>query len=300
MTRWSAIIGSPVAHSLSPVLHGAAWASVGLGQDEGGPWRFDCLEQTKETLPALLAGLDADCLGLSVTMPCKQAVIPLLDTVEPLATAVGAVNTVVPSGGLLSGFNTDVYGIVASLTEARARAGLTERPRSAVVLGSRATASSALAALAQMRVGDITMIARRFSGAGSASIAATRLGVEVEQVLLQRDDLVHEALERADVFISTVPAGAADGLAATLRPRPDQTLLDVVYAPRDTGLVRAYEAAGAVIAEGADMLLHQAVQQVVLETGRQPDVEAMRTAMWAELDRRTSASASTSRTAAGA
>jgi shikimate dehydrogenase len=288
VSRWAAVIGSPVAHSLSPALHRAAWASLGLGgPDEGGPWRFDRIEQTPQTLPALVAGLDGDCLGLSVTMPCKQAVIPLLDAVEPLAEAVGAVNTVVPSGGLLTGFNTDVHGIVTAVTEARAAM---PPPRSAVVLGAGATASSALAALAQMRVDDVTIVARRFSGPGSASVAAARLGNAVEPVLWSHGDRTRAAIAAADILISTVPAGAADDLAGSLvgaaAPRPDQTLLDVVYAPRETGLVRAFQGAGAGVAWGTEMLLHQAAQQVVLETGRHPDVTAMRRAMRDELARR--------------
>ena len=139
---WAAVIGSPISHSLSPVLHRAAWDSLGLGEE----WEYLRLEQTPETLPALVASLDANCAGLSVTMPCKQAVMPLLDAIDPLAEAVGSTNTVVPAGPVLTGFNTDVHGIQRAVTEARGAAGL-GAIRSAVVLGARATASSALAAL---------------------------------------------------------------------------------------------------------------------------------------------------------
>ena len=287
MSRWAAVIGSPIAHSLSPVLHRAAWASLGVGDgDEGGPWRYERLEQTAQTLPAFIRDLDADCLGLSVTMPCKQAVIPLLDVVEPMAQAVGAVNTVVPSGGVLSGFNTDVHGIVAALTGAREAAGLTGAPDSAVILGARATASSALVALRQLHVGRIALVARRFGGPGSALTAAARLGVEVDRVAWADADAVVAAVEDADIVISTMPAGVPDAVASRVRVRTDQTLLDVVYAPRKTALVRAFGAVGAVVAEGLDMLLHQAVQQVVLMTGREPSVPAMRWALVDALARR--------------
>ena len=111
---WAAVIGSPIAHSLSPVIHRAAWAQRGI---EG--WEYRRLEQDRESLPGFVGGLGADCAGLSVTMPCKQAVMPLLDAIDPLASAVGAVNTVVPSSGILAGFNTDVTGTTSTVAARR-------------------------------------------------------------------------------------------------------------------------------------------------------------------------------------
>ncbi|WP_043535191.1 shikimate dehydrogenase [Actinomyces polynesiensis] len=273
---WAAVIGSPISHSLSPVLHRAAWDSLGLGED----WEYLRLEQTSDTLPTLLASLDEDCVGLSVTMPCKQAVMPLLDVIDPLAEAVGSTNTVVPSAQVLTGFNTDVHGILRAVTEARGAAGL-GRARSAVVLGARATASSAVAALGSLHTDHVTVVARHFAGPGTVATAATRLGIEVEMVPWARTDAVREVIERADVLVSTVPAGAADDLARTLAPRPDQVLLDVVYSPLETPLVRTWRDHGAPVAHGLEMLLHQAVLQVRLMTGRDPDIAWMRRAMLA-------------------
>ena len=122
---WAAVIGSPIEHSLSPQLHRAAWRSLGLGEG----WRYERYETSVEALPQLVNSIDADCLGLSVTMPCKQAIIPLLDMVDPMAAAVGSVNTLIPSQGLLTGFNTDVHGIVSAIREARSRRGLDRRGR---------------------------------------------------------------------------------------------------------------------------------------------------------------------------
>lgn len=273
---WAAVIGSPISHSLSPVLHRAAWDSLGLGED----WEYLRLEQTSDTLPTLLASLDEDCVGLSVTMPCKQAVMPLLDVIDPLAEAVGSTNTVVPSAQVLTGFNTDVHGILRAVTEARGAAGL-GRARSAVVLGARATASSAVAALGSLHTDHVTVVARHFAGPGTVATAATRLGIEVEMAPWARTDAVREVIERADVLVSTVPAGAADDLARTLAPRPDQVLLDVVYSPLETPLVRTWRDHGAPVAHGLEMLLHQAVLQVRLMTGRDPDIAWMRRAMLA-------------------
>ena len=274
---WAAVIGSPIAHSLSPVIHRAAWERLGLA----GDWEYRSAEVDRGGLGAFIAGLDPQCRGLSVTMPCKQAVMQLMDVVDPLAAAVGAVNTVVPGAGVLTGFNTDVHGITTAIAEARAARGLGPA-RSACVLGARATASSALAALGALGVTRTTVVARRFSGPGSVVAAAARMGVGIDQVLI-RDTARAGAALAADIVVSTLPAGAADPLAALVRPGGHQCLLDVVYAPRDTALRRAFEAGGAVIAEGTEMLIHQGAQQVRLMTGRDPDTGAMRAALEAGL-----------------
>lgn len=271
---WAAVIGSPISHSLSPLLHRAAWDSLGVGED----WEYRVIETTADTLGPLVSSLGTDCIGLSVTMPCKQAVIPLLDVLDPLAQAVGAVNTVLPTSGVLTGANTDVHGIVAAVAASRAAHGLPD-VTSCVVLGSRATASSALAACGHLHVGHVTVAARHFGGPGSVLVAGTRLGVSFDQVLLPHRAEVLAAIRDADLLISTLPAGVADDLARELSPRPDQTLLDIVYAPRLTALTRVWQEAGADIAWGTDMLLHQAAEQVRLMTGRAPDTEVMRAAL---------------------
>ena len=270
---WAAVIGSPIEHSLSPVIHRAAWAQLGI---DG--WEYHRLEQDTDSLPGFIAGLRADCAGLSVTMPCKQAVMPLLDVIDPLASAVGAVNTVVPSSGVLAGFNTDVTGIASAVRRACSMAGCSA-PSSALVLGARATASSALAALGELGITSSTVAARRFGGPGSVVAAASRLGVTIEQVLWSDAEAVDRAASSADLVISTLPASAADPLAERLRVREGQILLDVVYSPRDTALRRAFESAGGVVAEGTDMLVFQAGAQVQLMTGRSPDTGVMREAL---------------------
>ena len=277
---WAAVIGSPIEHSLSPVIHRAAWAQLGI---DG--WEYHRLEQDTDSLPGFIAGLGADCAGLSVTMPCKQAVMPLLDVIDPLASAVGAVNTVVPSSGVLAGFNTDVTGIASAVRRACSMAGCST-PSSALVLGARATASSALAALGELGITSSTVAARRFGGPGSVVAAASRLGVTIDQVLWSDAEAVDRAASSADLVISTLPASAADPLAERLRVREGQILLDVVYSPRDTALRRAFENAGGVVAEGTDMLIFQAGAQVQLMTGRSPDTGVMREALEEELEGR--------------
>ncbi|MFQ9340810.1 MAG: shikimate dehydrogenase [Actinomyces sp.] len=277
---WAAVIGSPIEHSLSPVIHRAAWAQIGI---DG--WEYRRLEQDADSLPRFIGGLGGDCAGLSVTMPCKQAVMPLLDAIDPLASAVGAVNTVVPSSGILAGFNTDVTGIASAIRRACSQADRV-LPTSAVVLGARATASSALAALGELGIVTSTVAARRFGGPGSVVAASSRLGVSIDQVLWTDRDAVLRAVSGADLVISTLPAGVADPLAEHMTVREGQILLDVVYSPRETALRSAFERNGGIVAEGTDMLIFQAAAQVQLMTGRAPKTDVMRGALEAELARR--------------
>ena len=277
---WAAVIGSPIRHSLSPVIHRAAWVQLGI---DG--WEYRRLERDGDSLPGLIAGLSDDCAGLSVTMPCKQAIMALLDVIDPLASAVGAVNTVVPSSGVLAGFNTDVPGISSAVRRACSMANV-PLPRSALVLGARATASSALAGLGELGITASTVAARRFGGPGSVVAAASRLGVSIEQVLWSDIEAVDRAAHGVDLIISTLPASAADPLAERLNVREGQILLDVVYAPRQTALRSTFEKAGGIVAEGTDMLVYQAAAQVQLMTGRSPDTGVMRDALEEELERR--------------
>lgn len=289
--RRAAVLGHPIAHSLSPVLHRAAYRSLGL---DG--WSYDAVDVTEEQLPAFVGDLDATWAGLSLTMPLKQTVLPLLDHVEPLAAVVGAVNTVlVQAGGsgrpVLTGANTDVHGIVAALSEglgAPGDAGERVPARTAVVLGAGATAASALAALAELGCPAPVVLARSLGRTGALARAAHRMGVEP---VFRSLDGAPAALAGADLVVSTLPPHAADDLAATLAaagpegaPRPGAVLLDVAYDPRPTALHAAWLAAGGVAVPGERMLLHQAAEQVRLMTGRPGPLAAMDAALGAALD----------------
>ncbi|WP_329261823.1 shikimate dehydrogenase [Actinoallomurus sp. NBC_01490] len=268
MTR-AAVLGAPIAHSLSPALHRAAYAALGLG------WTYEAIECREGDLPEVLGRPWA---GLSLTMPLKRAVLPLLDEVSDLARAVGGANTVVFEAGRRRGFNTDVYGIVTALAEAGVPA-----PGSAVVLGAGATACSALAALRELGVHKAMLVARDPGRAAEAVAAASRLGVGVTVRTFA------EPLPDTDLVISTLPAGAADPYAETIA-RATGALFDVVYAPWPTQAAQAVREAGGVIADGFTMLLHQAVRQVELMTAATDvPVEAMRAAGLAEIARRSGA-----------
>lgn len=262
---WAAVIGDPIEHSLSPVLHQAAYRSLGRSD-----WQYKAIRVPQEQAVATIkeAAADPGWRGFSVTMPNKQIILPALELTE-LARVVGAVNTVLPG---LKGTNTDVEGIVRALDEVE--------PRSAVILGARATASSALAALKWMGARDVTVCARSFSGGGSVAGAAARMDFPITQCRLGSDQMI-DAISKADVLISTLPARVADkwagGIGAVAKPR--QALLDVAYAGGVSALAQVFSDAGAKVVPGTDMLLYQAVAQVVLMVGATPDVEAMRDAM---------------------
>lgn len=273
--RRAAVLGHPIAHSLSPVLHRAAYAALGL---DG--WEYDALDVTEEQLADVVGSLDGTWAGLSLTMPLKTAVIPMLDHVEPLAEVVGAVNTLlVERGGtrpVLAGANTDVHGVVAALRE-----GLPEGAvvRHAVVLGAGATAASTLAALAQLGCTAPEVFVRSMARAGATMRAASRMGVEPRFRPIGDGEAMLEAAARADVVVSTLPPRAADPWAERLAPRVAGVLLDCAYDPRPTALGAAWERAGGVVVGGERMLLHQATEQVRLMTGRPAPLEAMDAAL---------------------
>lgn len=282
--RRAAVLGHPVAHSLSPVLHRAAYGALGLAD-----WRYDALDVTEEALPGLVGALDESWAGLSLTMPLKKAVIPLLDHVEPLAEVVGAVNTVLVQGGgsrvTLAGANTDVYGMVTALGEGLAALGAQRPVGAAVVIGAGATAASALAALAELGCPTPQVHARSMARAGGTMRAAARMGVEPRFLTMEPMDRLLDAMARADVVVSTLPAHAADPIAQALEGRTVRgVLLDCSYDPRPTAAGRAWLAAGGAFVSGERMLLHQATEQVRLMTGRVAPLEAMESALEAALD----------------
>ncbi|WP_067970980.1 shikimate dehydrogenase [Nocardiopsis trehalosi] len=275
----AAVLGSPVAHSLSPVLHTAAYTELGLA----GEWRYDRVECDEAALPGFLAGRDATWAGLSLTMPLKRMALELADSADTAAREVGGANTLVLRGGLRRAHNTDVAGIVAALREAGV-----DHVRTAAVLGGGATAASALAALRELGAdapGAVTVLARDPARAGGALAAAERMGLRVEAAPLAG---IADRLD-VDLVVSTLPPRAADPYADVLAASR-AAYFDVVYSPWPTAAATAVAAAGRTAVGGFPMLLHQAAAQVELMTGAGPaPVEAMRRAGEAELRRRSDA-----------
>ncbi|MFJ7178822.1 shikimate dehydrogenase [Streptomyces massasporeus] len=263
--RRAAVLGSPIAHSLSPVLHRTAYQELGL---EG--WTYDRFQVDEDGLPAFFETLGAEWAGLSLTMPLKRAVIPLLDEISDTAASVDAVNTVVRTeDGRRVGDNTDIPGMVAALREH----GI-DQVDAAAVLGAGATASSALAALSRICPGEIAVYVRSEARATEMRQWAERLGVAVRIA----DWADAEQALRAPLVISTTPAGVTDALARSVPERP-AALFDVLYDPWPTHLAARWSAYGGAVVSGLDLLVHQAVLQVEQMTGLAPaPLDAMRKA----------------------
>ncbi|MFF9185267.1 shikimate dehydrogenase [Streptomyces misionensis] len=263
--RRAAVLGQPIAHSLSPVLHRAAYAELGLTG-----WSYDRFEVDEAALPGFLEKLGPEWAGLSLTMPLKRAVIPLLDEISQTAASVDAVNTVVfTEDGRTRGDNTDIPGMVAALREHGV-----EEVDSAAILGAGATASSALAALSRICTGEVVAYVRSEARAAEMREWGRRLDVDVRTAHWSE---AARAL-RAPLVIATTPAGTTDALAAAVPERP-ATLFDVLYEPWPTELAARWSMYGGAVVGGLDLLVHQAVLQVEQMTGRAPaPLEAMRRA----------------------
>jgi shikimate dehydrogenase len=270
----AAVLGSPVGHSMSPVLHRAAYRALGLSG-----WTYEAIECDEARLPGLLDRCGPDWAGVSLTMPLKRAVLPLLDTTEPLAAEVGGANTVIFAAGARHGHNTDVPGMITTFTTAGIPAA-----GPALILGAGATACSALAALRGLGGSEATVAVRDQARAADLLAAARRLGMTVRLT-----EFGGQAASGSwHLLISTVPARAADIYAermlhADLVPR---AVLDVVYHPWPTRLAAAAEQTGAAVIGGFELLLRQAARQVELMTARTAPTAAMRRAGRAELQRR--------------
>jgi shikimate dehydrogenase len=263
----AAVLGSPIAHSLSPALHRAAYGALGLD------WTYDALEVTADALPRFLDGLDGGWAGLSLTMPLKEAALAVATAASPAAAAVGAANTLVrrPDGTWFAD-NTDIPGMVRVLRDAGVAAAPTM-----TVLGGGGTARAALAAAAQLGSRSVTVVARRASAYDELVPVAAAVGLELTCV-----DWNAVTVFETDTVISTVPKGAADDLAMAVRWRPGTMLFDAIYDPWPTPLAAAAEANGLPVASGLDLLLAQALGQFEQFTGVAPAPEtAMHDALFA-------------------
>jgi shikimate dehydrogenase len=251
--RRCAVLGSPIAHSLSPALHRAAYAVLGLD------WRYDRVEMDESGLGAFVAGCDASWRGLSLTMPLKVAALELGE-VDPLARQASAANTLVfePDGSRRL-YNTDVGGLVWALR----RAGVDALPR-VTILGSGATARSTLLSVARLGARHVTVVARTPARVAPLAELGRSLDVEVRPLAWS------SPLPPADALLSTAVAGAADTLAeAAAASAP--LVFDAIYHPWPTALAIAAAAAGCRLVNGLDLLVGQALLQLELMTGHSVD-----------------------------
>jgi len=259
----AAVLGRPVAHSLSPLLHSAAYRALGMDD-----WAYGAHDVGTDELPAWVGERDASWRGLSLTMPLKEAALALATSTSQTARLTGAANTLVRRADLgWDAHNTDVMGIVGALAHV-------VHTGTATLLGSGATARSAAMALVRLGVQDVRVAARNAASAAEVATLIEGLGARAVVVPLEQWAATCTAL-----VVSTLPpaasAGAGAAVAAADLPSGGATLLDVVYADWPTPLARAAGRAGFTVVSGLDMLVHQAAEQFRLFTGREAPVEAM-------------------------
>jgi shikimate dehydrogenase len=264
-----AVLGDPIEHSLSPVLHRAAYDELGLD------WSYDAVRVSAGGLAAYVDGLGAEWRGLSLTMPLKREAVPLLTSQDEWTRVSGAANTLLlDEAGGRHGLNTDVPGAEAALAGAT-----TAHLRHAVVLGGGATAASVLLALAERGLERATLVVREPTRAGETVEVVGRHPRPPELSLVAIDALEPTGVDpTADVLVSTVPATAQS--PALLRAAAEvPVVFDVVYDPWPTPLAEQALATGQTLVGGLDLLLWQAVDQVRAMTGRfDVPVAAMRRA----------------------
>jgi shikimate dehydrogenase len=257
------VVGSPIGHSLSPVLHRAAYQALGLTG-----WSYGRAEVRAGELAAYVAALPTGWVGLSVTMPGKEEALALAAVAGDEARLTGAANTLVRTDAGWRADNTDVAGLAAALSEAGAVG------RTALVVGSGATARSALVALHRCGVTEVVLQVRRTARVDTLALADT-LGLTVRT--LRYGGPAPDAAD-LDLAVSTVPAGGGPAPLPT-GDVAGLVALDVVYDPWPTAWAGELARRGARVVSGESMLLHQAARQVQLMTGLPAPLEAMRRAL---------------------
>jgi shikimate dehydrogenase len=301
-SRRAAVLGSPIAHSLSPVLHRAAYAALGLED-----WCYVPIETDEASLPDMLARLRTEpgWAGASLTMPLKTAAVGLADRLDESAALVGAANTVVVEpGGSLAAYNTDIAGIryailqvlgaqppgyAASHAEALPPQTTSAPPVRALLLGAGGTARAAIAALASVGVRRVGVVARRPKAV--APLAEIGAGIGLDVTALPWDIVVGGGLRHGpDLVVATTPEGVTDQLAEWTWPARCP-LVELLYHPWPTALAVTAYRSGARVAGGLVVLAAQAAEQVSLLTGRTVDVGILLAAGTQALTRRGTAAA---------
>ncbi|MCX7521703.1 shikimate dehydrogenase [Microbacterium sp. STN6] len=264
--RRLAVLGSPIAHSQSPALHDAAYARLGLDM------RYETADVREEQLASFIDSCGPEWRGLSLTMPLKKAVMPLLEHADQVATVTGTANTLLfdeapgdadagaagpaapVSGRVLRGFNTDVAGIVRALAAADVGAA-----RYVHILGGGATAASAVMAAAELGAEQVMLSVRSLERAVWLEPLAHSLGMGVA---IRPIGIADRTLAVPDVVISTLPGGTRTGALFTASTRRHALLLDVAYDPWPSELALAWAEVGGRVLSGLAMLTHQALLQV--------------------------------------
>lgn len=251
MRRHAAVLGSPIEHSRSPLLHNAAYATLGLD------WDYTAIDVPAGGLAEFKTSLDESWLGFSLTMPLKVEVLPLLDGISDAARRIGAVNTVTVQDGGWFGDNTDVPAMIRLLAG---------HDGTALVLGTGATARSAVVALSHLDIDAAHIWGRRPEAAQDIARYATSFGLNAKT-------LIEPAPLHADIVVNTLPDTASAKWADVLSAQPHGLLLDAIYDPWPPPLTAIWPSER--VRSGFDLLLEQAALQIELWSGRDAPRRAM-------------------------
>jgi shikimate dehydrogenase len=280
--KLAAIIGYPLEHSMSPPMHNAGFAALGLDA------HYEAWAIPMEDLPPTVERLRRDeMLGISVTVPYKQAVMPLLDEIDPAADAIGSVNTIVKRGRSLVGHNTDKAGFIRSLREA----GCDPVGLRALILGVGGAERAVAYGLVESGIRSISLAGRRPERVRAAAkhLDETKpRDVKIMQLSFEAAPLA-EAAANADLIVNCTPIGMRHTTEEHESPlpatalRPGLWVVDIVYNPLETRLLSLSREAGAHVVDGLGMLVYQGMAQQELWTGREPPADIMRDAALAAM-----------------
>jgi len=271
-TKLCGLIGDPVEHSMSPAMHNAAFAKLGLD------FWYVPFRVKPEDLPQAVAGMRAlNIRGLNVTIPHKVAIIPYLDELDPLAEKIGAVNTVVNDNGVLQGFNTDAIGFLEALIQK----GMEPKGKKVVVLGAGGAGRAVSFVLAER--GAHLVILNRWLELDWAEELASQL-TQTFQKEVKAQELTEvnlaRSLKEAYILVNATSIGMSPNIDETLVSpdllRPSLVVFDIVYNPVKTKLLNQAEQVGAQIISGLEMLVWQGALAFELWTGAKAPVELMR------------------------
>ena len=271
-TKICALIGDPVEHSMSPVMHNAAFREARLD------YLYVPFRVKKEELGQAIDGMRAlNIRGLNVTIPHKVAVLQFLDELDPLAEKIGAVNTIVNDNGFLTGYNTDATGFLQALLEG----GIEPEGKNVVILGAGG-AARAISFILTDRGANLVILNRLLELDWAEELAnrmAQIFGQEVDALELNRQNLAR-ALGKADILVNATSVGMSPDIDRTPVDadllRPGLIVYDIVYNPIKTRLLREAEAAGAKTISGVDMLVWQGALAFEMWTSRKAPVELMK------------------------
>jgi len=268
-TKVCGVIGDPVEHTMSPVMHNAAFKKLGMD------YRYLPFRVSKEELGRTIADMRAlNIRGLNVTIPHKVAVIPFLDKLDPLAKEIGAVNTIVNDDGVLTGYNTDATGFLQALLDN----GVEPEGKRVVILGAGG-ASRAISFILAEKGARLVILNRRLNRAKELARSVSRSSKDIAALKLDEANLA-KAMEGAEVLVNATSVGMSPGTGETPLParllKPGLVVFDIVYNPVRTRLLREAEAAGARTIGGLDMLVWQGAMAFEKWTGRKAPLELMK------------------------